>query len=148
MRVLLFVTLFFLAGCYKYVPLQGPPGAVERGTQLRTYFSEEQSVDLYDLTAHNITAMDAEFVRQEDSELVLSAFYLDSSARDAGYLGNGWTVRIPVESLSHVEVKKFDLWRSVGLGALALVGSYLGWEMIGGGRGGGEGPGNNGGEIR
>ena len=53
-------------------------------TKLRAYFIEDQSVDLHDVTAHNITAMDVEFVRQEDGELVLSAFYLDSSARDAG----------------------------------------------------------------
>ena len=95
MRGLLLVSILFLGGCYKYVPLEVPTNTVERGTELRAYFIEDQSVDLHDVTAHNITAMDVEFVRQEDGELVLSAFYLDSSARDAGYLGNGWTVRVP-----------------------------------------------------
>ena len=73
MRGFVFVSLFFLCGCFKYVPLEGPTTAVERGTPLRTYFIGEQSVDLHDVTAHNITSMDVEFVRQEDSELVLSA---------------------------------------------------------------------------
>jgi hypothetical protein len=147
MRQLMFLSLLFLGGCYKYVPLEAPLGEVERGTSLRTYFAAEQSVDLYDLTAHNITAMDVEFVRQEDSEFLFSAFYLESSARDAGYLGNGWTVRVPVESVSRVEVKKFDILRTLGLGALAVAGSILGWELIGGSLGDGDDPGDTEGEI-
>jgi len=133
MRGLVFVALFFLSGCYKYVPLEGPPGSVERGTELRTVFSEARSVDLVDVTAHNIIAMDAEFIRQEDSELLVSAFYLDSSTRDAGYLGNGWTVRVPVESISEIQVKKFDWFRSIGIVALAGAVSLFGWEAISGG---------------
>jgi hypothetical protein len=132
MRGLLFVSLLLLCGCYKWVPLEGPTESLERGAELRTYFIEEQSIDLYDVTAHNITAMDVEFVRQEDSELVFSAFYLDSRARDAGYLGNGWTVRVPVESVSHIEIKEFDFLRTGGILALAVVVSYFGWDAIAG----------------
>jgi hypothetical protein len=141
MRAVLFVSFLFLGGCFKYVPLETPVADVERGTQLRTFFIDEQSVDLYDVTAHNITSMDVEFVRQEDSEFVFSAFHLDSSAREAGYLGNGWTVRVPVSSVSHVQVRKLDVWRTVGLGAIAVVGSIIGWEVIAGDDGSGDQPG-------
>ena len=34
-----------------------------------------------------------------------------------------------MQSLSLVEVKKFDSWRTSGLAALAIVGSFLGWEL-------------------
>jgi hypothetical protein len=147
MRALLFVSFLFLGGCFKYVPLETPMTEVERGTELRTRLIGEQSVDLYDITAHNITSMDVEFVRQEDSEYVFSAFYLESSARQTGYLGNGWTVRVPVGNVSSIEVKKLDLWRTIGLGALAVVGSVVGWEVIGGGVGGGDDSGGTGNEV-
>jgi hypothetical protein len=132
MRGLLFVSLLFLCGCFKYVPLEGPTNNINRGTELRAYLSGEMSVDLNDVTAHNIISMDVEFVRQEESELLFSAFYLDSSSRDSGYLGNGWTVRVPVENVSRIDVRKFDFWRTTGLIALAVVGSYFGWDAIAG----------------
>jgi len=132
MRRLVFVTLFLLVGCHKFVPLEGPTSSLERGAELRAFFSEGQSIDLHDVTAHNITSMDVEFVRQEGSELVFSAFYLDSSSRSGGYLGNGSTVRVPAESISDIQVKKFDIWLTTGILAVAILASYLSWDAIAG----------------
>jgi hypothetical protein len=144
----LFACLLVAGGCYKYVPVPSPATDLERGTAVRAHFENGESVTLGDLTAHNIISMDAEFVRQDDSELVLSAFWLDSSTRGIGYPGEGWTVRVPTGNISLLEQKKLDVWRTAGLVAAAVVTSVLGWEALGGGEGGEGGVPPDGGPIR
>ncbi len=148
MRGVLFASLVLLSGCFKYVPVTGGYDQIEQGSELRADFIEGESFDLSDLTVHNIVGMDAEFVRQDNSDLIFSAFWLDSSVRDVGFPGDGWSVRIPISNISQVELKKIDWWRSTGIVAGFLIASYFGWDAVRGGRGdGGEIPPGDGGVV-
>ncbi len=143
MRALLLASLFLVGGCYKYVPVQVSYEDLVMGTPVRAHMDNGESVDLREYTAHNIVSMNAEFVRLDDSELVLSAMWLDSSTNGVGYPGGGWTVRIPTASVSLLEQKKFDIWRTSALVAAIGAATYLGFDAIlgdSGGSNGGEPP--------
>lgn len=60
---------------------------------------------------------------------------LDSSSRGIGYPGGGWTIRLPMSSITRLEAKRFDAWSTVGLVAAGVATSWLGWEALGGGSG-------------
>ena len=138
MRGVLFASLILLFGCYKYVPVSvGEYEQIQQGRELRTQFIEEESFDLFDVTVHNIVAIDAEFVRLDRSTMIMSAFWLDSSIRDVGFAGDGWTVRIPISNISQMSIKEFDWWRTGAVLAGGFIASYLGWKGMQGALGDG-----------
>jgi hypothetical protein len=148
MRRLVFVMLPVLGACFHYVPLTDTSltdelDRVERGSPVRTQFVNEESVQLGDMTVQHIVSMDAEFVRKDNSDVVLSAFWLDSSVRQDGFPGDGWTVRIPIGNIANFQLKKLSVWRTGVVLAGAVLGSYLAWEGFTGG--GSSGAGGNGG---
>lgn len=138
--------LLLVAGCYKYVPVERTAWNVQRGVPVRAHL-DRQSVELRTYTAHDIVSMDGEFVRMDNSDMVLSAMWLDSAVKGVGFPGEGWTVRIPTGSMASLEERRFDTWRTVGLFVAGLAATYVSWQSLGGGDSGGDGPGNQGGRI-
>jgi hypothetical protein len=148
MRKALIVSLFLISGCFKYVPLTEGYEQIEKGNRLRTEFIEAESFQLSDITVHNIIALDGEYVRQDNSDLILSAFWLDSSLREVGFPGDGWSVRIPISNISRLEVKELDWWRTTAVVLGVFLGTYLGWEATNSSPGSGDNPGDGGSIIR
>ena len=144
MRAAWFVSLILLGGCYKYVPVGAGAPQLVRGDPIRAHL-DGASVDLEEVTVHNIRSVDAEVVESGGSELVVSALWLDSETPDVGYPGEGWTVQLPRASVVSVERRVFDLWRTaVVIGGAALA-TYFGWDSLAGtssGTGIGDGGGN------
>ncbi|GMR13932.1 MAG: hypothetical protein BMS9Abin29_2158 [Gemmatimonadota bacterium] len=145
MRGLVLALLILVTGCFKYVPVERTSWDVSRGVPVRARI-DQQSIELRTYTAHDIVSMDAEFVRLDNSDIVLSALWLDSAIKGVGFPGEGWTVRIPMESLESLEQRKFDTWRSLAFVVAGFAVTYAGWQSIGGG-GGGDAPPNQGGPI-
>ena len=150
MRKVLFAFFLLLstAGCFRYVPVEGGYGQVKKGSEVRARFAQDQSFDLSDITVHNIMGMDAEFVRADNSDVVMSAFWLDSSVREVGFPGDGWSVRVPVSNIASMDVKRVDWLKTTGVVLGFFVASYFGWEAMHGSPGDGDDPGNDGGVIR
>ena len=144
MRATLFVSLILLGGCYKYVPVEAGAPQLVRGAPIRAHL-DGASVDLEEVTVHNIRSVDAEVVELSGSELIVSALWLDSETPDIGYPGDGWTVELPSASVVSIERRVFDLWRTAVLIGGAALATYLGWESLAGtssGSGLGDGGGN------
>ena len=135
-----------LAGCYMYVPVERTAWDVEQGVPVRALI-ERQSVELRTYTAHDIVSLEAEFVRLDNSDMVLSALWLDSAVEGVGFPGEGWTIRIPTGSMASLEERKFDKWRSLALVGASVFASWASWQTFGGGGGRGEGGGGGGGQI-
>ena len=151
MRKAFLLGLLFLlgpAGCYHYVPVTGGYDQIKQGQVVRAGLVEEESFTLSDLTVHNITGIDGEFVRADPSDLILSALWLDSSLRDVGFPGDGWSVRIPISNVARFEIKRLDRWRTAGLVAAILLGTHFGWQATMGGPGDDTGGGGSGGTVR
>ena len=134
--LLWFFPILLLSGCFEYVEVQGGYSQIARGSEVRTRLVEPESIMLGDITAHDIVGMDGEFVRADDSDMVLSAFWLDSAIREVGFPGDGWSVRIPLSNIAKFEIKKLNRWRTVGAVVGLFVASYFGWETLGGGASG------------
>lgn len=135
MRRLVLVLLAVLGGCFRYAPPPDGLDQVKRGTVVRARFVEEEVIRLRDVTAHNVIGLEGEFVREDNSDLVVSAFWLDSSVRQAGFPGEGWTVRFPLSNIASIEVRRLDLLRTALAVAGVFMGSYLVWDALGGGEG-------------
>jgi hypothetical protein len=101
-----------------------------QGTPLRARLATMSSFELAAITVNNIDQVEGEMVRFDGSDVVLSATWLRAVTGN-GYIGNGWTVRIPQANVTSVEQKRFSWWRSgIVIGAL-VAGTTLGFEALG-----------------
>ncbi len=131
MRRLLFVSLTLLSGCYKYVPVEAGAPQLARGDPIRAHL-DAASVDLEEVTVHNIRSVDAEVVQLNGSELIVSALWLDSNTPGIGYPGEGWTVQLPRTSVVSIDRKVFDVWRTAVVIGGAVLATYFGWDSLSG----------------
>ena len=128
-------------GCYGYAPAGAVP--VPRGTPVRLRLERPCSFQLPSMTAHHIERLTAEMVREDGNTLVLSALRL-ASADGEDFDGRQATIDVSRADIAALEVRKVSVWRTAVLMAGALVGTWLGFEALGGGSAGAEGPGGGG----
>lgn len=130
--------LMALLGCYSYVETGLP--TLERGDRVRVYLSEPATFDVGELTANNIVRMDAEVVRWDEEELVLSAWWLTAAA-GREFNGNGRTVYVPRGQLDAIERRSVNGLQTGLLVAGSVAGLVALGAAVGGGIGGGGGDG-------
>jgi len=156
------VLLLVHAACYSYVPLQPAPGGasatssssvpgpaaqlgledLEQGASLRVHLSEPGSYPLTALTPNNVTVIDGDLIRLDDSSLYVSAYWMKTTGVQE-FKGAGETVGIPFDKIDRVEQKKVSAGKTAVVGALIAGAIVLIGVTFGGGSGeGGEnGPG-------
>lgn len=126
--------------CYRYVPLQSDAPPLSLGEEVRAYLSEPDRVRLQHVTAENVVRVDGEFVDQDDSRLVLSAFWLKAGT-GLEFKGVGETVELKRSSITTVERKKFSAIATAVVSAALVAVAVLGGVALGGGGFGSEPPG-------
>ncbi len=161
--------LLIHTACYSYVPLEaGPSGSagsslsdgsaatsseaasraaelglegLQQSTSLRVHLSEPGSYPLTALTPNNVTVIDGDLIRTDDSNLFVSAYWMKTAGVQE-FKGNGETVTIPLDKIDFVEGKKVSAGKTAAVAAV-LVGAVvvLGVTF---GTGSSEGPGNGG----
>lgn len=156
------VLLLVHAACYSYVPLQPAPGGasasastsppgpaarlglegLEQGVRLRIHLSEPGSYPLTALTPNNVTVIDGDLVRWDDSSLVVSAYWMKTAGVQE-FKGDGETVAIQLDKIERVDRKKVSAGKTAAVaaliaGAVAAIGVTFG---SGSGEGGDNGPG-------
>ena len=137
-------TWIAVSGCYHYVP--DGAGRLAQGTPIRVNLAPPASFELPDLTAHNVQRVDAEVVRDGDDALVVSARWL-GAVTGAGYSGRNFTFTLEHSGIRSVELRRVSWWRTAIVLAGGAVGTWLGFDLLGGESNGG-GPGDTGGSTR
>lgn len=137
-RITAFFLIFSLTGCYSWVGTG--PAELERGDRVRVYLSEPSSFDVGSLTANNVVRLDAENVRWEDGQLVLSAWWL-TAAGGREFAGDGRTVYVSGERIDLIERRQIN---GIETG-LVVAGTVVGLVLLGAAVGGTGGAGGNGG---
>lgn len=142
--VLLAPFLAAASGCYHYVPAGAstPP----QGTPVRLHMERPESFELPAITVHNIGELEAEMVREDLGELVVSALWL-RAVTGQGYPGGGWTLRIDQGKISRVEVRSLSRWRTAAVFIGAVAATWLGFDALQGSNSG-DGGGGGGGQPR
>lgn len=126
-----------LNGCYSYVPSRTGIGGP--GSRVRVYLTEPQSVRLTEISANDVVRITGEVVRADSSDLVLSAWLLNSRS---GYehVGRGETVAVPRRNVQAVDRNTLSAVRTAGLvGIVAMLGVLTGVALANGASRG-EGP--------
>ena len=129
------VATLCLAGCYSYVPLQGTPAGVGRGTAMKIHFSRPIDIRMGDLGANNVVEVDAEMVRDEGDSLAVSVFQTTSQS---GYEQqvSGRTAKIPTDAIVGIESRKFSALKTLLAGGLVVavaIGAAAALSSSGGG---------------
>lgn len=150
-----------LSACHSYVPLStgfsthgsAPPSgpsalggesALERGDGLQVHLAEPVPVPLRDVTVTRAAVVRGEFVQWagsgSDRSLVLSALRV-RTMDGVEHAARGVTVRVPTGSIARLEVKRFDVTRSLFAGlplglAAALIPTLVTGQENSGGSGG------------
>jgi hypothetical protein len=159
-RAPLAALLLVHTACFSYIPLQPTPMAssasapspaaqlglegLEQGVSLRVHLSEPGSYPLTALTPNNVTVIDGDLVRWDDSSLYVSAYWMKTAGVQE-YKGNGETVGILFDKIDRVDRKKVSVGKTAAIGA-AMVGAVVLLGVTFGG-GSGEGGQNGGGPI-
>jgi len=123
-----------LAGCYHYVPCGN--AQVPRATPVRVHLAPPRSFELPSVTVHNVSTINAEMVREENVDLVLSAKWLDTMT-GGGFDGENWTLRVPRSAIGNMEIRRLSVWRTAGVLAGGILATYLGFHGVGGSDAGG-----------
>jgi hypothetical protein len=123
-----------LPACHHYVPADAT--ALSQGAPIRVHLSPPASFELPAITVHNIGSLDAELVRTENGEIVVSALWLDA-VTGQGYSGQNWTLSVPRAGVSVVEVRRVSRWRTAAVFVGGFLATYLGFDALRGGESGG-----------
>lgn len=142
--LLLATLLAGAGGCYHYVPTG--PTVPPQGTPVRLHMERPESFELTSITAHNIGEMDAEMVREDDGELVVSALWL-RAVTGQEYPGGGWTLRVEESRVARLEVRELSRWRTALVFIGGIAATWIGFDALGGGSEGSGGE-NGGGSTR
>ena len=134
-RVGVALAVLICGACQTYRPLEA--GDVRQGARLRVAVTEPIPVRLREITVERATLVDGEAVEMKDGSLVLSALWVEREG-GIGTLGEGWTVTLPVASVSALYERRLSWWKTALAGAVGVVGTVVGWRSLGDG-GGGEG---------
>ncbi len=135
------VLLWAGTGCYHYVPVQVITHP--QGTPVRARLNTLSSFELAGITVNNINLVDGEMVRVDAGDLVLSATWLEAITAN-GFVGNGWTVRIPEANVTSFELKRLSWWRTGAVVGGFAIATLLGFDALGVGPSGGDGGGGGG----
>lgn len=136
------VALFLsLPGCYHYVPEAGR--ALTQGTPVRIRLQTPQSFELASMTVHNVGAVTAEMIREENDEVVVSTLWLDALA-GPGFSGENWTYRIARGNIASLEIRTLSAWRTFAVVAGVFLATYVGFDALQGSDAGTGGSGNGG----
>lgn len=141
--LLLSLTAVWLAGCYSYAPLQGPPSGVERGTRLKIHLSRPVDVRMGDVGANNVVYLDAEMIDVEGDSLAVSVFQTTSQS---GYQQevNGRTGKVPLDAVGSIELRTFSAVKTLAAGALVVAAALGAAAALTSGFSGSSGSGNTG----
>lgn len=116
-------------GCYRYAPVGAGDPHPEPGVQIRTYLNEPDRVRLTHITAENVVQINGELVEWDDGRVVMSAFWLKSSA-GIEHKAVGETVVVREGSLGAIEAKQVSVAASAGLVGAAVVAAILGGRLL------------------
>lgn len=132
-----------LAGCFPYVPNEGPPPPP--GSSVRVRLARPQSFELLGFTVHDVQRVDGTLVRERSGELEVSADWVLASA-SGRFDGGGRMVSLTPADIEAVEVRKHS-WLRTGivtvLGSVAIYAAMQAFQgssasSTGGGGGGNE----------
>ena len=126
------LVLLASGGCQTYSPVA--LGAIQQGVRLRVTVHQPVPVRLREITVERATLVDGEAVGLQDGKLVLSALWVVREG-GVGILGEGWTVTVPVGSVSTLSQRRFSWWRTAVVGVVGVVGTAVGWRSLGAGGG-------------
>ena len=113
-------------GCYRYVPVEADKPRPEPGQQVRAYLNEPDRVRLTHITAENVVQINGELVEWDNGRVVMSAFWLKSSA-GVEHKAVGETVVVQQSSIGVMEAKQTSVAASVALaGALVVAAVIIG----------------------
>jgi hypothetical protein len=114
---------------------------LQQGTSLRVHLSEPGSYPLTALTPNNVTVIDGNLIRTDDSSLYVSAYWMKTAGVQE-FKGNGETATIPLDKIDLVEGKKVSAGKTAAVtavlvGVVALLGVTFGTGSSEGGSNGG-----------
>jgi hypothetical protein len=111
------------AGCYRYAPVETGTHP-EPGQQVRAYLSEPDRVRLTHITAENVIQINGELVEWDNGRVVMSAFWLKSSA-GVEHRAVGETVVVQEGSIGRMEAKRPSVAASAALTGAIIVAAII-----------------------
>lgn len=144
--------------CYSYKPVatapsfsssdsgtaevQGSPVApdLQQGQRIRVHLSTPGDYALTDVVPRNVTSIDGELIRWTEDELVLSAWWMKTTAGQE-FQGRGESVAVPGTDIGVVEKRALSVGKTAGIavligGAIVALGVVFGGSSAEGGNGG------------
>jgi hypothetical protein len=123
---------FMLAGCYRFVPIEG--ATPDRGQEVRLTLSDEGSVRMAALIGPRISAIDGRVLEPGDTAIVLAVqAVVAQSGRSMNWSQERLTV--PRSAVSSIRTRTLDRKRSWIVAGLSVVGAIALGEVFGLGNG-------------
>ena len=106
-----------IAGCYTYVPVEGP--FPDRGREVRVLLSPTQDIDLGPITVRDVARVDGTVYRATPDTLAISSQWFHTQLRQRHYT-NGHIHVLLRNQAADVEVRKFHIGFTV-LATAAII---------------------------
>lgn len=129
-RVIVFLSIFLLAGCYSYAPAR--PEALSPGTEVRAHLTGAGSDRLLDVNGLDARRLEGEVLDVGEGRIVLSV-PVPVDPGTPRYRGLEERVILPFGDLAGLEIREMDRTRT-GLfagGAVVVAGSILAAALSG-----------------
>ena len=127
-------------GCYRYTPVEADTPRPQPGQQMRVYLNEPDRVRLTHITAENVVQINGELVEWDNGRVVMSAFWLKSSA-GIEHRAVGETVVVQQSSVGAMEAKRPAIAASIALTGALIVAAIIVGRTFSAGSGEGNEPG-------
>ena len=131
--------LVVLGGCYRYTPTTDSPAAA---ADVRLHLSADGARAAAPVIGEGVTSVTGRVLSATESELVLTVSETAGADRRVSWAGE--RITLPRSSVTGIERRSLDRWRTVGVGAvgigavgaIALIVNALGSRADGDGDGG------------
>lgn len=125
-----------LTGCYSYVPLQGPPTSVNRGTALQIHLTHPIDLKMGDIGANNVVEIDAEMIEDEGDSLAVSVF---QTTAQSGYQQAvaGRTAKVPLDAIGGIDLRSFSAVKTLLVGGAVVAAAIAAAAVLASGGSGG-----------